>query len=135
MSSIKISKKHGVNPCIPICCWCGKEREEIALLGKLKGDVEAPKHAILDYEPCDECKKKFMLGVVLIEVILTEPADGRPPISEDNGNPVYPTFKWSVLKTDTAKRIFCNDHLKDSSKLLLDEEIYSRLVEGAEKNE
>ena len=39
-NSIKISQKHGVNPTIPICFWCGKEKNEIALLGKLPGDAE-----------------------------------------------------------------------------------------------
>ena len=35
--------------------WCGKERGELALLGKLPGDAEAPKNVVLDYEPCDCC--------------------------------------------------------------------------------
>ena len=40
--SITISKKHGVNPSILHCECCGKEYG-LALLGKLKGDAEAPK--------------------------------------------------------------------------------------------
>lgn len=37
--SIKMSKKHGLNPCIPICVFCGKEKNELALLGRLKDDM------------------------------------------------------------------------------------------------
>lgn len=70
-NSIKISPKHGVNPTIPICFFCGEEKQEIALLGKIGGkseDLEAPRHMVLDYEPCDKCKEQMKLGVVLIPV-------------------------------------------------------------------
>lgn len=39
--SIKLSPKHGVNPSILHCICCGKDYG-IAMLGKLKGDKEAP---------------------------------------------------------------------------------------------
>lgn len=39
---IRVSEKHGVNPSITICPICGKETG-IVLLGKLKGDEEAPR--------------------------------------------------------------------------------------------
>lgn len=44
MSSIKISPKHGVNPTIPVCFFCGKPKNEIALMGRMGGkeDIEAP---------------------------------------------------------------------------------------------
>lgn len=38
-------KKHGVNSSITVCPICGKEIG-IALLGKLKGDEEAPRKII-----------------------------------------------------------------------------------------
>lgn len=58
--SIRISEKHGANPTIPICFFCGEDKNEVALLGKLSGDKEAPMRMWIngDYEPCDECKKK-----------------------------------------------------------------------------
>ena len=41
--SIKVSPKHGLNPTIPQCFWCGKDKSEIALLGKMdKEDSPAP---------------------------------------------------------------------------------------------
>lgn len=130
MANLRLSPKHGVNPCIPICCWCGKEKNEIALLGRLKGDAEAPKSAILDYEPCDDCMEKFNLGVVLIEVTDIQPSDKRPPISCQNDMKVYPTFRYSVIKLDAAERLFNNIELKNGSKLLIEESLYSSLIEG-----
>jgi hypothetical protein len=53
---IRISEKHGVNPSITICPICGKETG-IALLGKLKGDKEAPMRMLSD--PCDDCVSKL----------------------------------------------------------------------------
>lgn len=40
--NIILSEKHGVNPSITVYPICGKEIG-IALLGKLKGDEEAPR--------------------------------------------------------------------------------------------
>ena len=34
MKNIKISPKHGLNPLIPKCFFCGKEKNEIAILGR-----------------------------------------------------------------------------------------------------
>ena len=41
MSSIKLSPKHGVNPTMGKCMRCGAPTNEIAMLGRLKGDEEA----------------------------------------------------------------------------------------------
>lgn len=93
---IILSPKHGVNPVIPICFFCGGKKNEIALLGKLKGDVEAPKNAILDYEPCDKCKEMMSQGVTLIEVEMTPYSENQPPIS---GN-AYPSGRFVVVKPE-----------------------------------
>ena len=34
-NAIKVSPKYGLNPTIPVCFWCGKERGEIALMGRM----------------------------------------------------------------------------------------------------
>lgn len=66
---VRLSEKHGLNPSILVCPVCGKETGEIALLGKLKGDKEAPKY-MYSNNPCDECNKKFKEGyVALVEAI------------------------------------------------------------------
>lgn len=125
---IKLSPKYGVNPCIPICCWCGKEKNEIALLGKLKGDAEAPRNAVIDYEPCEECQAKFNLGVVLIEVTKNQPNDNIMPIQKQDGVSLYPTFRYSVIKLEAAKKLFENETLINGSRLLIEDNLYSRLV-------
>ena len=132
---ITLSPKHGVNPCIPICCWCGKEKNEIALLGKLKGDAEAPRSAILDYEPCDYCLEKFKLGVVLIEVTDVQPSDKRPPISSQNDMKVYPTFRYSIIKLEAAKKLFDTVKLENGSRLLIEDKLYASLLNGGDDNE
>lgn len=56
-NSIKLSPEHGLNPSIMQCPICHKDIG-IALLGKLKGDVEAPK--VIENELCDDCKKVYV---------------------------------------------------------------------------
>ena len=65
--SLKLSPKHGVNPTILHCFICGKETG-VALLGKLKGDAEAPKDMTNPNELCDDCKKALEKGKFIIEV-------------------------------------------------------------------
>lgn len=102
--SIRISEKHGVNPTIPTCFYCGEDKNEVALLGKLPGDKEAPMRMWInwDYEPCDECKKKMEQGITFIEV------DNKPIICENQISFVenaYPTGRWSVVKEEAVKRV------------------------------
>lgn len=96
---IRISPKYGVNPTIPICFFCGEEKHEIALLGKIGGrnkDLEAPRHMILNYEPCEECKKKMDTGITLIEITDIPNSENQPPIAEN----AYPTGNWWVVTED-----------------------------------
>lgn len=65
--SIKLSPKHGVNPSVLHCFICGKEIG-VALLGKLKGDAEAPKDISNPNELCDDCKKALETGKFVLEV-------------------------------------------------------------------
>jgi len=52
--SVTLSPKYGLNPAMLQCPVCHKDMG-IALLGKLKGDVEAPR--IMEGDLCDDCKK------------------------------------------------------------------------------
>lgn len=139
---IEISPKHGVNPTIPVCFWCGNEKNEIALMGRVRerdpqtgkavrgSDVEMPMKAVLDYEPCDCCKEQFSQGVQLIECTHRR-IDARPALSKDeNGNSVYPTGRTVVLKPEAAQRIFNVDKsmLEAGKKLCLPEEIFTQLM-------
>lgn len=100
--SIKLSPKHGLNPTIPVCFFCGNEKNEIALLGKIdREDSEAPRKLIMDFEPCDECKKKFAEGVLIIEVTQTPEYIGMP-IAEN----AYPTGRYVVVKPEAMNGDF-----------------------------
>ena len=61
--SIVLSPKHGVNPSVIRCICCGKEYG-VALLGKLKGDEEAPREIYQGL--CNECQGVVDQGGVLI---------------------------------------------------------------------
>ena len=122
-AGIKVSKKHGVNPTLAICAWCGKETGAIALLGKLPGDAEAPMHAIIDYEPCDECKKQWAEGVAIIEVSRTPICEGQMPIA----NGAYPTGSVVVVKEEAL-----NGGFKKGSKALMLTEEFRKMFGGSQ---
>ncbi len=95
---ILLSKKHGVNPALGLCAWCGKENGEVILLGKLKNDKEAPRHAVVHDEPCDKCKEVQGRGITLIEVESeTGPRTGR----------------WFVISREGAAKIFTGDVVEE----------------------
>lgn len=123
--SIKLSPKYGVNPTIPTCFFCGEDKNEIAMLGKMgkgKEDVQAPMHMVLDYTPCDKCREQFSRGFLLVETT-ENPSDNRPPISDTH----YPTGKYVVLKSESANRIFERDDIKDGDRALIDEQVFNRM--------
>ena len=107
---IKLSPQHGLNPTIPVCFFCGNEKNEIALLGKInREDDEAPRKMVVDFEPCEECQKKFAEGVLLIEVSSTPEYIGMP-IAEN----AYPTGRYVVVKPEAL-----NGDFKAGSKALV----------------
>lgn len=131
-AGIRLSKKYGVNPTIPICFWCGKEKNEIALLGHIgdgrKGeDIEAPRNMVLDYDPCMDCKRNMGLGVTVIEVSYVPIQSGMPAIQDD----LYPTGRWCVIREDAADRIF-GDNLNGHDKVFVDQEVYAMFAQTEE---
>ena len=116
---IKVSNKHGVNPTMVICAWCKEQNGEIALVGELPGDMEAPKEMIIDYEPCDKCKDKWDHGVACIEVD-TKPANASQPSIQDN---LYPTGRYVVVKSDKLKEVFNRD-FHDGDRVIIDTETF-----------
>ena len=73
---MRLSNKHGLNPTIPLCPYCGKPKNEIMLTGyegekwaKRNGhpDGQMPMYVLVegDIQPCDECKK---IGIAVVEV-------------------------------------------------------------------
>lgn len=91
--SITLSPKYGVNSSIAHCECCGKEIG-IAMLGRLKGDVEAPKDIAMGL--CDDCQKVIDAeGLMIIEV-----RDG-----ETGKNP-YRTGRLVGITKDAKERMF-----------------------------
>ena len=130
-NGIKLSKKYGVNPTIPICFWCGEMKNEVALLGKLKGDIEAPHSCILDYEPCDECKKNMSMGVTLIGTTEKPIREDLPPIRDNETETLYPTGQWLVVTKEAAKRYFSEvaseEEIESAEKILVEQEFIDYL--------
>lgn len=104
MSSIRLSPKHGLNPTIAVCFWCGCEKNEIALMGRIggKSDEKAPNYAVINYEPCDKCKAGMASGFTVMEA--TASPNGQTSIEMQKG--IYPTGRFVVLKNESADRIF-----------------------------
>lgn len=127
--SIPLSKNYGANPTIPICFWCGEEKNEIALLGKLKGDAEAPRKTWLlgDYEPCDKCKDHFGKGILIIEASTVPLIDKQPPYLQEDA---YPTGNYVVLSEEGTRKIFTEnvaEKLIEKKKGFMDEANFSNL--------
>lgn len=130
---ITISPKHGLNPCIPVCFFCGEQKQEIALLGRLKGDAEAPMSAVLDYTPCDRCQANWNMGVPLIRVSGRAPQENMPPIGKHNGAKLYPTGQYSVMTPDAVKRIFDMER-EPGAPVMVEDVMYDNLMASAKES-
>ena len=122
---IKISPKHGLNPTIPVCFWCGKQKNEIALMGRMKDDIEAPKNMVLDYVPCEECQSHMAMGVAVLEASDHPNTENQPPIQEG----VYPTSRFVVVTTECADRVF-NAYApwSEGKKVFVDSDVFSHFL-------
>lgn len=93
--SIRLSPNHGINPAIPKCFFCLKDKNMVILPGRLKGDAKAPYGAVWDMEPCDECREHMKMGIILISC--KDPSPGK-------GNNPYRTGGWVVVAEDYIRR-------------------------------
>lgn len=96
-----LHKEFGLNPTIPVCFWCGKDKNVIVLLGDTY-KRRAPMNLLFDYEPCDACAEARKLGICLIEVV--EKDNGKPEITKG----MWPTGKWAVVE-EKAIRTMVSD--------------------------
>lgn len=125
--SIPLSPKHGVNPTIATCFWCGREKNEIALMGKLPGDAEAPHKAVLDYEPCENCKADMEKGITLIGVVEHKLPDGRPAICKG----VFPTGHWAVVTPDGIRACITEPlatNIINKGRAIIDDEMLASII-------
>jgi hypothetical protein len=98
MKGIRLHKLWGLNPTIPVCIVCGKEKGEVALLGAAYKE-RAPMHMIIDVEPCPDCREKFLkTGVMIVEAEEDRYGDPKAKI-KPNGNMV-------IVKAEAFPHIF-----------------------------
>ena len=134
-NNIKLSPKHGLNPTIPVCAWCGEPKNEIALMGHIKTDKrgedpQAPMHCVLDYEPCEHCKEQWSQGVAILEATAKRPEPYRPPMKQENGVDIYPTMRMVVIRAESASQIF-GQEMSAGQKILLEDEAFEQIFGGA----
>ena len=98
--SITLSPKHGVNPSLAVCFYCGKDSGTIVLPGRMKGDAEAPRRAVWGMEPCKECAGYMAQGIILISV-RSGPPDRNP----------YRTGGWVVVRDEAVRRMITTQEL------------------------
>lgn len=131
---IPLSPKHGVNPSLVLCFWCGKEMG-VALVGRIRksgdNDAEAPRASCFGLEPCDECKANMAKGVHVVEV--TEDGskfDGnrRFALTTRGGEAMWPTGRWVVVSPASMKQSY-----KAGDRVLCDKEVMDMLLGVAEK--
>lgn len=113
--SLRLSKKHGLNPSLLVCPICGKD-VGIALLGA-NGGKKAP-YQMISMELCDYCKQKVKEGNIFI-LSAKQTSDG--------------------IKLTGAYMIIPNDYLNIpiSSKgiCFMEESEFNKLVNNSKQNE
>ncbi len=72
---ILLSPKHGLNPSIDKCFWCGREKGVVLFGGMKGGDPQAPPTVVMSVEPCNDCPiwAKTNDGCMMVEAF----EDGR----------------------------------------------------------
>lgn len=125
--SIRISPKHGLNPSITTCFFCGKDTG-VALLGRMKDDAEAPHHIIVDYEPCDDCKAIMAQGITLLEATNTPPAPDMPPVQKNT----WLTGRYMVIREPAFRNIINDPELAENiikaGKAFIDPQTFEALM-------
>lgn len=94
-NSIRLSPKHGLNPSLMVCYYCGEEYG-IALPGLLKHDTQAPRSCVWDMTPCPSCYGYMREGVILICVSKDSDPNDRNPWREG---------PWCVVSDAAIKRM------------------------------
>ena len=132
MGSIRLSPKHGLNPSIPTCFWCGEAMNMLVLFGRLPNDKEAGMHCgAISYEPCDKCKGHWAQGITLIEAGMSPQSENQPEMQKG----VYPTGRFLVLNPEAVERIFNPDAAADVLKhrmCFMDFETFGKFIPAPE---
>ncbi len=104
-NNIYLDDKHGVNPSIAQCFYCGQDDKLILVGKKTKGfngvsdDNQMPqKCGIIDMEPCPECREFMNQGIILISI--SDDSENEMMLANEENRPPNPfrTGKFAVVK-------------------------------------
>lgn len=124
---IELSPKHGLNPMLTTCFWCG-EPMGVAIVGRIRGrdgdnDAEAPRSCCVDLEPCPKCRSNFEKGVLLIEVTEDGSRFGNDDRfsfgAKDGPQHLWPSGRYAVLRPEAVrdgkpgKKVLCEPAVMD----------------------
>lgn len=129
MGNIRLSEKHGLNPSLGICFWCGGDNGQVIIPGRLPGDAAAPHRGVWNYDPCSGCLKHWDSGVLMVEVTPTPNFQNQPEMAEGH----YPTSRWCVLREEAYQRMFGTPH--KSKRAFVDRELMERFLNAKPKGE
>jgi hypothetical protein len=130
-NSLRISPKHGVNPSVGVCFWCGEDDGTVLLAGKMKSteedsDPEAPRRMCASLEPCKQCEENMALGITLMEATDEEISRVEGFSSSHAVRKPVPTGRWWVLKEDAIRRLVqppeLVEHILKAGKSYIDPE-------------
>lgn len=114
---LPLSPKHGVNPSLLICFFCGEDTGKIVLLGKLPSDAEAPRKIVLDKTPCSKCQEKFSSGITFFESTSSSFNDT--------------TGRYFILSEEATRKLVLPPSLEKiltRREALIDPETFSKIV-------
>lgn len=83
-----------------ICAWCGKAKGVYISKKVIPFNSASRRGVITDYEPCEECAKKFSMGVPVLEMSKEPLVEGQLPFTEQGGIKYYPTGSYVVMSKD-----------------------------------
>lgn len=113
--NIKLSKKHGVNPSMTTCFYCG-EVTGIALMGELKNDEEAPRECCISIEPCDKCKEKYKDYCLVVE--------------KDRDESAVPTGRWFAINKNQVV-----EEMRDYPVMFMDIPTFNMICKQVEEHQ
>jgi hypothetical protein len=129
--SIRLHPKHGVNPTMPICFWCGGDTGTVALLGA-SYQGEAPSRMVINAEPCDACRKNFEMGILVIEAV-----DRHEPNTLQISQGMYATGRYMVLTEKAIRKFVIGEALQDNvlkrRKMCMDREAFQSILPRPEQ--
>jgi hypothetical protein len=121
VNRITLHPKYGLNPTISQCLICGKDLNEIALLGNHYKE-QAPMHMVTSIIPCDECREKYLsVGVLLLKAY--EDGYGKPVVDGD----------CFVITDEAFKKLFtCEIPVKKIA--YLEEAVFNKIYKDYNKD-